>query len=131
MKSQVLFELFIVTAEYALPYLGARARICLVVAPRGHAPSTVSRLPHCLGDSNVGICHEVVRVVGGAENTSARNDNDDWIDTRVREPDFGRRLIVHRWNILSRESQVALRHRRDNPWRSAAFWRSKDQSQKL
>ena len=52
-----------------------------MVAPRGHAPSTVSRLPRCLGDSNVGICHEVVRVVGGAENTSARNDNDDWIDT--------------------------------------------------
>ena len=103
MKSQVLFELFIVTAEYALPYLGARARICLVVAPRGHAPSTVSCLPHCLGDSNVGICHEVVRVVGGAENTSARNDNDDWIDT-CRPQALGLvnkyRIVLSKWHEL-------------------------------
>ena len=102
-KSQVLFELFIVTAEYALPYLGARARICLVVAPRGHAPSTVSCLPHCLGDSNVGICHEVVRVVGGAENTSARNDNDDWIDT-CRPQALGLvnkyRIVLSKWHEL-------------------------------
>ena len=74
-----------------------------MVAPRGHAPSTVSCLPHCLGDSNVGICHEVVRVVGGAENTSARNDNDDWIDT-CRPQALGLvnkyRIVLSKWHEL-------------------------------
>ena len=52
-----------------------------------------------------------------AENTSARNDNDDWIDTRSASQ-ISAVVLSYIAGISLAGRAMALRHRRDNPWRS-------------